>query len=149
MDSLCKVAASLMQKEMAHQENHSISNEVRSFGFLDIWEDKTKFLFCIDAPGLIKEEIDISISGNYLNVNASRKTTLQPDETLRYSERKNTIDRSILLPPNVNVDNISCIYKDGVIHITLSKLRPDENLVRKIPISYFVFSRNKPMHLDK
>ena len=124
---------------MEHQVNLSTTNEAKSFGFLDIWEDKTKFLFCIDAPGLIKENIDITISGNYLNVKTSRNTTLQPGETLRYSERKNLIDRSILLPPNVNVDNISCVYKDGVIQVTLLKLRPDTDLVKKIPISFFVF----------
>lgn len=109
---------------------------IKNYGLVDIWERDDCTLFYIDAPGLKKDNIDISITNNHLNVVATRKPEYDVDEVSMYSERyQQEIERNIMLPANSDVDNVSATYQNGVIIITLGKIKTDENqIVKKIPV---------------
>ena len=109
---------------------------INNYGLLDIWENDDAIVMYVDAPGLCKESIDISIQDDHLIINASRPNDLEDDEVSIYSERyQKVLKRSILLPSGIDVDSVSSLYRDGVIQIKMIKLKERECISRKIHVS--------------
>lgn len=88
------------------------------------------------VPGVPSENIEVHVDKGVLIIAGSRDTR-QPDGSPpatrhldeRYSGR---FRRVITLPDDVNEDQVCASYRDGVLHITVS--RRETPLSRKIPV---------------
>lgn len=101
---------------------------------IDIYEDSDKISVKAELPGMKKEDIDISLTGNTLTVAGERKSEEEHKEGEQYrSERYfGRFQRSITLPQAVDAKKIQAAYKDGVLTVTLPKT--EEAKSRKIEI---------------
>ena len=101
---------------------------------MDISEEEDVFMIYIDAPGVNKENIDISIENNCMTVKATRRPEVET--SVYYSERSNPfLSREILLPSGMDCNKISCSYINGVITIKIGKNNADRNkVIKKIPV---------------
>jgi len=77
----------------------------------------------IDLPGVKKEDIEITIEGNYLTINAQRKYKNETKAEDYYLCESNfgMFSRSFALSDNINRDKIDAKYEDGRLYITLEK----------------------------
>lgn len=87
-------------------------------------------------PGVDASTLDIQIDKNLLTLQGERKLEL-PDsdskETVYAQERySGKFKRVITLPDDVDVNNVSAKYKNGVLHISV--LRREETLPKRIEI---------------
>lgn len=103
---------------------------------IDIIEQDDKFVVEVEAPGLSKDDINISLENGILVVSGTKtaRTELKND-TERYYQRESyvgTFTRSIRVPQSVNEDDISAKMADGVLTISLPK--SPGSLTRKIDI---------------
>jgi HSP20 family protein len=76
-----------------------------------------------ELPGMKKEEIDVSVSENMLNISGERKEEAEcaGAESYRAERYFGRFYRSIPLPVSVEGDKIHAEYKDGILTITCPK----------------------------
>lgn len=88
--------------------------EVPAFGpSMDLAEREDEFIFTADLPGFEKDEIDLRVDGDVLVLTASHEET---DES---TARSRSIDERISLPREVEEDEISATYRNGVLEVHL------------------------------
>jgi HSP20 family protein len=78
----------------------------------------------IDLPGVKKEDIDIKIEDDHLNINAIRKFKNELDENNYYlcESSFGMISRSFALDDNIDQNSIKAKYEDGRLYLTFEKL---------------------------
>ncbi len=90
---------------------------------IEVEEDANQFTLHLEAPGMERKDLDISVEGNTLTVKGERKVEEKKREKgYFYSERRyGTFQRSIQLPAEVESDKIKANYKDGVLEVVIPK----------------------------
>ncbi|MGE5478893.1 MAG: Hsp20/alpha crystallin family protein [Chloroflexota bacterium] len=119
---------------------------------VDISEDEKKIYFHVELAGIKKEDVKVTINddnvliikgekrreerfaspelteGNSADGGEPKEGELQTQESsrsyLRVERSFGEFVRSFMLPDNVNKDNISAKYTDGVLNIELEKIQP-------------------------
>lgn len=97
---------------------------------IDLTETDTEYVVVCDLPGMSKDEIDVSISRNYLTISGTRN--IRREETGRrycYQERRcGYFKRTILLPGPVDENNVKAEYEKGILTIRIPKKKPVEEI---------------------
>ncbi|MBA4719256.1 MAG: Hsp20/alpha crystallin family protein [Nitrosopumilus sp.] len=98
---------------------------------VDMFEENDNLIIKIDIPGFVKKDINLSIHGNVLSINAKKDEKITG--TVIWKQRPDIIDKKIKLPMRIQegeeqVD--SAKYAEGVLTITI----PIENTEKNIPI---------------
>ncbi|MEM6299955.1 MAG: Hsp20/alpha crystallin family protein [Bacteroidota bacterium] len=97
---------------------------------VNVKETEKSFELEVAAPGLKKEDFNISLDEDILKISAERKTeTTEDKEDERYSRREfsyQSFARSFSLPETVNKESIAASYNEGVLSITLPKVEIKE-----------------------
>ncbi len=90
---------------------------------VDVYEDKDNVYVNAELPGMKKEGIKVSVSGELLNITGERKDESEYKGTDSYrSERYfGRFQRNIPLPVSVQEDKIHAEYKDGILTVTCPK----------------------------
>jgi HSP20 family protein len=93
------------------------------FPAVDVYEDKDNVFITAELPGMKKEDIDVSVSGDLLSIAGERKeeTEHQGAEGYRSERYFGRFERSVPLPVPVEGDKIHAEYKDGILTITCPK----------------------------
>ena len=101
---------------------------------IDLHENDNSFILSADLPGYSKDNININIENNILTLIAEDKEeTSKKTETYYYMERNSGKQtRTIKLPDNINNDNMSAKYMNGVLYITMSK--KNQNKIKNLKI---------------
>jgi len=114
--------------------------ETRMHPALNILNNKENYEINIDLPGMEKKDIDISISEDVLTISGERKqiSTEKDDKLIRNEVRHGKFNRSFSLSDDVNPDDISAHFKNGVLTLKLKKNEPiapktNRNQVRYAP----------------
>ena len=102
---------------------------------MDVYENNETVLVRIELPGMRKEDIDISVHENVLNISGERKVENIDNQTeVNRSERSyGRFHRSFTLPKLIAVDKVGAQYKDGILTITLPKM--EEAKPRQISVN--------------
>jgi HSP20 family protein len=90
---------------------------------LDVSETKNDLLVKAELPGLDPKEIDISVANGILTIKGEKKQEKEEkEENYHLVERSyGSFVRSVQLPKDVQSDNISASFKNGILKITLPK----------------------------
>ena len=127
-------AMDLLRNRMS-RVNNLFTDFDRSWGFSPSWqaannwprtnlydtEDHLQLLAAV--PGLNKDEINIKIQGNYLEISGTRKADRPEGYTAHRLERggETFFSRSYTLPVDVDVDKVEAKLKDGILTLNLPK----------------------------
>lgn len=100
----------------------------------EIKETKEGYVFKADVPGVKESDIDISITGNRLNVSGKRESEREDktDTFYTYERSYGAFSRSFTLPEGAETRGIQADLKDGVL--TLSVAKKPEAQPQKIAI---------------
>ncbi|WP_028317973.1 Hsp20/alpha crystallin family protein [Desulfobulbus elongatus] len=75
-----------------------------------------------EIPGVGREELNVKIQGNYLEISGSRTTDAPEGYTVHRTERPaTTFSRSFTLPYEVDAAKVTATLKDGLLTMTLPK----------------------------
>jgi len=90
---------------------------------LDVKETDTSYIIKADIPGVEKKNIDIRLDNNMLTISSERKNErIDTNEKYHYFERSyGKSFRTIYLSSKVDSEDIVASYKDGVLHLIISK----------------------------
>lgn len=113
-------------KKFIDEFPEGISFEVGGFNpRLDLAEDDTKIYVYVELPGVSKENVKLSLQDNILTIKGEKKKEIE-DEKINYfrSERIfGAFSRAIELPVEVDMDNVSAKFENGVLYIELPKVQ--------------------------
>lgn len=82
-------------------------------GYSDFTKDNNQYQLEVPLAGFKKEDIDITINNEYLNIKATRK------------EGKIKYERSFYLPRRVKASEVSVEYNNGLLTISLPEISQD------------------------
>ena len=75
-----------------------------------------------EVPGMTKEDLNIRIQGNYLEVSGTRKSDVPEGYKAHRIERQEiSFTRSFTLPADVDVEKVGASLKNGILSLTLPK----------------------------
>lgn len=90
-------------------------------------------------PGMKREDVDVEVTDRVLTIRGSsnQHANITDTQYVRREIKRSAFQRSFRLSENLDVDNISGAYDNGVLTLTIKKLVPttQEKNVRKIEIS--------------
>jgi HSP20 family protein len=102
----------------------SPATERRTPFAMDVTEDDRSYVVHADLPGVKKEDIQISIDGNRVEINASVKREVEAKEgirVLKVERVQGAVGRTFTLAQEVDSDAAQAKYADGVLELTLPK----------------------------
>lgn len=104
---------------------------------VNIHETENGFQLLMAAPGLKKEDFRIKIDKDQLTIDAEVKEE-QQEKDIKYSHREfrfNKFKRVFTIPENVNVENVSASYENGVLKLNLPVLEVEKTKVKDVVIA--------------
>jgi len=105
----------------------------RSFR-LDILDRDKELLIRGELPGIEKDNIEVTISGHRLTIEAKRQfeEETEKDKFYRHELGFGELVRTVALPVEVDAENIHAELEDGILTITLPKIRAEERRTVKV-----------------
>ena len=106
--------------------------ETRGWGpLVEMVDKKDEVLLRAELPGVKKEDIRVSVTGDILTIDGERKAETEVNEEDYYCCERSygRFYREISLPVGIQKEKISSEYKDGVLAIHMPKaeeLKPKE-----------------------
>ena len=103
---------------------------------VDIREGADGLTLMMDAPGLTKDDLNITLENNVLTIAGERKFEAdeKANESYHRLERQyGAFSRSFTLAPTVRTDKVEATFQDGVLTIQLPK--QEESKPRRISIT--------------
>ena len=91
--------------------------------------DRDKEIFVkAELPGFDKEDLDISIANNQLVIKAKscHEEKEEKGDYLKQEISKSEIYRSLLLPADVEEENVTTSFKNGVLKLTIPKQKKSQ-----------------------
>lgn len=91
---------------------------------IDVSEKDDKFYVTAEIPGVAKEDIDLSLSGDIVSISAEieqKDEQKEGNKVLRSERYFGSVSRSFQLPEKVNVDAAEASYENGVLQLILPK----------------------------
>ena len=87
-----------------------------------IWEAENVFHIEMDAPGVAKEDVELTFDKGALQITLEREAP-EGERTSWHNERGyGKISRSVSLPETVDPNTITAELTNGVLHVTITKL---------------------------
>ncbi len=101
-------------------------------------EDENAYIVEVDLPGVKKEDIKVNIDQEKrtLTISGERKfeKEVKKDDYYKIESSYGKFMRTFSLPENVDIENIDAKTEEGVLHITLPKIKKEEKEVKEIPV---------------
>ena len=112
----------------------SLADMETNIPYIDLEDKGDRFILSAEAPGFKKDEIDINICGNSVEISGCKetKTDEKNKDYVRKERMSESFYRTMTLPEEIKYEEVSADLKDGVLEITLPKKNPKQR--KKIAI---------------
>ncbi len=104
--------------------NSNFSDTNTTLPAVNVRENDNEYIIEVAAPGMKKNDFNVSVDNNQLNISSERKEEKESKDE-KFSRREfcyQSFHRSFQLPIDlVNGDKISAKYNDGILNIRLPK----------------------------
>lgn len=104
---------------------------------VDITEDAASMTFHVELPGMTKEAVKITVSGDkVLTIRGEKKREEKQEDKnyMRVERSYGSFARSFTLPDNLNTDSVRAAFADGVLTIEIPKAEPAKPTETEISI---------------
>jgi HSP20 family protein len=105
---------------------------------INVTEEKNSFIVNMAAPGLKKEDFDISLEGDLLTISCEKETEKDGKENANFTRREynySFFSRTVTLPETAESKDIVAKYTDGILNLTIPKKPESEkNNSKKIKV---------------
>lgn len=101
---------------------------------INVLENPTAFVVELAAPGLNKDDFDVNVNsdGNLtIKMENHRKANNENTHYLRREFSYTTYEQTLILPDEVNKNDIQARVADGVLTVTLPKIQKEEQKVAR------------------
>ena len=98
---------------------------------IDMYLNEDSLKVVIDIPGFAKKDIELTLCGDILSVNAQKTIDEKESESLISNQRPNMIDKKIRLPIDIKQGEEkieSAKYQNGVLTLIIPVIRKGKNI---------------------
>lgn len=98
---------------------------------MDMYLNNDNLKIVIDIPGFTKKEIELSLCGDILSINAKKTIDEKASETLISNQRPNVIDKKIRLPIKMKEGEEeieSAKYENGVLTLIIPVIKKGKDI---------------------
>ena len=100
---------------------------------MNVWMDEDSAVVTAELPGVIPENIDISVEDDTLTLRGDRRPDTEEGVTYHRRERRQgRFVRTYKLPFRVDAEQVEATFQNGVLNIVLP--RAEEDKPRKITV---------------
>jgi HSP20 family protein len=96
---------------------------------VDVIDREEAVVVRAEIPGVDKENLEVSMSDDRLTIKGSTRQEKEEKEAGEYTRRemsRGSFTRVVTLPANVDGEKAKASFKDGVLEMTLPKLKPSK-----------------------
>lgn len=113
-----------------------VTPSFRSFTPVNIKETENDYVLELVAPGFQKEDFKINLDNNTLTISAEKKeeTENQNEKFIRKEYKQQSFSRSFTIDENIDAENISAKYVNGVLTLNLAKKQEVKPQIKEISI---------------
>jgi HSP20 family protein len=104
---------------------------------VNVKETEQSFVLEVAAPGLQKSDFQIKVEKDTLSI-ATEVKNEDETKTENYKRKEfnyQAFKRSFTLPENVNAENITAEYKDGILHVSIAKFEKEKAQLKVIAVN--------------
>ena len=115
--------------------NGAFTNVARDMA-VDLYEDENNVVAEMSLPGINPDDIDIAIEGDYLRISGTREEKEEKKDKHFYSKeiRHGSFERVLNLPEAVNENEVEAEYENGVLKVTMPKMKEENKEKTKIVV---------------
>ncbi len=98
---------------------------------IDMYLNEDSLKVVIDIPGFAKKDIELTLCGDILSINAQKTIDEKESESLISNQRPNMIDKKIRLPIGIKQGEEkieSAKYQNGVLTLIIPVIRKGKNI---------------------
>ena len=98
----------------------------QTFPAVNTIEKNNQYLLEIAVPGMDKKDFEIEIQNDLISISSISKQEKEVKDNLNYNRQEfnyNSFHRTFSLPKEVDQSKIQAIYSNGILTITLPKLK--------------------------
>jgi len=110
--------------------SEDLEGSFNSFPKVDVVEDSDSLNLIAELPGVKKEDVKIVLEDGVLTINGEKKNELVGKEEINIFK----FERKFKLTDDVNPDEITAKYENGLLKIKVAKLKPEEPKERIIEV---------------
>jgi HSP20 family protein len=92
--------------------------EEKPYWGFDVEETVKEVVIRAEVPGFEIGDLKLEVAGDTLMILAEHKKEVKEEAEERYLGR---LERAVLLPPDVEVDKIEAVYRNGILEIHIPK----------------------------
>ncbi|HBH61427.1 MAG TPA: Hsp20/alpha crystallin family protein [Nitrospiraceae bacterium] len=120
---------------MTRLVNRTDSYGSSEYPAVNVWVNGDNAVITTEIPGIDRNTIDISVSGNTVSLSGSRpaEETKEEQSYHRHELWHGKFSKTVKLPFNIDADKVNATYRNGVLQISLPQLEADKP--RKININ--------------
>lgn len=113
----------------------------RGHGFyppVNVQELDDRYEVFLVAPGLSREDFNISLVENVMTISVEKTKTEENDENVVWKRKEFSaggFERKFELNEKIDLDSIKAKYGDGILQVTLSKLEGEETFRKDIIVA--------------
>lgn len=104
----------------------------------DLYENKKELIVEVEIPGVDKKDIKVHVSNDGIEIKAENKIETKNEDKKKgmYNFERNYTGfyRRFSLPNNVNSEKAHAEYKNGILKITVPKLKIEESKKKLIDV---------------
>ncbi len=92
---------------------------------VEMYDENSGFVVKAELPGVKKDNIDISVSGDTLTIKGEKKASkeVKEEDYYRCESQYGTFSRSITMPAAVDAKKIEATYQDGILEVRVPKVK--------------------------
>ena len=98
----------------------------QTFPAVNTIEKDNQYLLEIAVPGMDKKDFEIEIQNDLISISSISKQEKEVNDNLNYNRQEfnyNSFHRTFSLPKEVDQSKIKAIYSNGILTITLPKVK--------------------------
>jgi HSP20 family protein len=121
-------------ERMSRLLSRATSNANNEFPAVNVWVNGEHAVITTELPGISRDAIDISVSGNTITLNGSRPSDNREggESYHRHELWHGDFNKTIKLPFTIDAEKVTASYKKGILHIELPQAEADKP--RKIDV---------------
>ncbi|MEM4368419.1 MAG: Hsp20/alpha crystallin family protein, partial [Candidatus Anstonellales archaeon] len=105
---------------------------------LDMWEDDKNIYLEAEIPGVEKKDIKVTVDDNSVEIKAESKFEEKKEDKkkgyYRLERRYSGFYRCLELPKSVDKEKAKAEYSNGVLKVTLPKLKSEEQSKKEVKV---------------
>jgi HSP20 family protein len=113
--------------------------EKGSYPKVNIIDFSDKIVIEAEVPGLDKSDVNVEVESNVLTILGNKAVNVERDSNqtgtyLRRELKRSSFRRSFTLGENISKETIDAKFENGILLITLHKIKPNKPEVKKITV---------------